>query len=624
MKFRLTVFLFVANLFVLFFIWSLERSKDSSYHEQMQLPPFTVLEISGSNVDKPRVLKFEDNRWRIVSPIDWKANLYAVNRIKTQIEFLDRKTSFSKKEALSAGHTLTEYGLDTPVYTLRYGDGETMNAIVIGKNTSVGNRFYLLDEANDSIVVVDKAFVEGLIQDMERLRDQSVFTLPHFEVNAFSVRLPISKQTNNKNEFKFIGLKKDSGAWKFETPIVATADIAEVEAFISDICKIPILNFNLPEGEKTGFELSALPTTITLQGTNRREVLMLGAVSKDGKYVYARLESNPTIFAVDASILKKFEDMQTLLRDKNIFVSNPSRITGIDISENGKTLKLRKLTSGSWEVVGTGSDGKVMTLPADVGLVNKLLLCLENVKARRFVSDTAGNELEKYGITKKSAKVSLIDDRGTVQEISLGSFYRSAGDNLRYATVGGTNSVYGIGREISNLAIPEILFYRSRIVCSLASDDVIKSIKILNLQTSKTDFELVLENPDFSKNIVKMPMRKVAAIKAIESFIRDTVAESFTPMQFNNTGITTSNGKIEKWNYALEVVYQKAKSAEQQKRVWNFSKRLGATIQYCNVVGDSAVFFPQISLINSLFELTQDSVEPAQLKMPVPLAPSKQ
>ncbi len=623
MKFRLTVFLFLANLFVLFFIWSLERKKEPSL-AQIQMPPFTVLEISGRNIDKPRMLKFEENRWHIVSPINWKANLYAVNRIKTQIEFLDRKTSFSKKEALSSGHTLAEYGLDVPAYKLRYGNGETMNSIVIGKNTSVGNRFYILDESTDSIIVVDKAFVEGLVQDMERLRDQSVFTLPRFEVNAFSVRLPVSKSANGKSEFKYIGLKKDSGAWKFETPIVANADIAEVEAFIGDICKTAIVDFNLPDGEKTGFELSALPTTITLQGTSRREVLMLGSVSKDGKYVYARLESNPTIFAVNSSILRKFDNIQTTLRDKNIFSSNPSRITGIDISENGKVLKLRKLTSGKWDVIATASDGKVITQEADYSSINKLLLCLENVKARRFVTDADGKEFVKYGITESSPKISLIDDRNNVQEIMLGSFYRSMGDNLRYASVGGTHSVYGIGREISNFAIPEILFYRSRIVCSLAEDDVVQSVKIVNLETKKTDFELALTDGDFSKAILKMQMRRAAAVKAVEGFIRNTVAESFSPSQFNAAGVILGKDKIQKWNYALEIVYKNSKSSDLQKRVWNFSKRLGATIQYCNVVGNDALFFPQISLINSMFELTQDFVEPKQLQMPVPVAPTKQ
>ena len=118
MRFRLTVFLIVANAVLFFFIWSLESGRTRARPTKSRSIAFTSLEISGRNIDKPRVIKFENNRWRIVSPIDWKANLFAVNRIKTQLEFIDRKTSFSKDEVLRLGHKLSEYGLDKPAALL--------------------------------------------------------------------------------------------------------------------------------------------------------------------------------------------------------------------------------------------------------------------------------------------------------------------------------------------------------------------------------------------------------------------------------------------------------------------------------------------------------------------------
>ena len=99
MKFRLTIFLLMANLAMFAAIWSLESAKVRQRTLPRDVASFTTLEISGKNIDKPRVLKFENNQWRIVSPIDWKANLFAVNRIKTQLDFIDRQTSFSKTEA---------------------------------------------------------------------------------------------------------------------------------------------------------------------------------------------------------------------------------------------------------------------------------------------------------------------------------------------------------------------------------------------------------------------------------------------------------------------------------------------------------------------------------------------
>ncbi len=625
MKFKLTIFLVIANAILFFCIYSLERNKPLTHPSQNQILSFSVLEISGKNIDKPRILKFENNRWRIVSPIDWKANLFAVNRIKNQLEFLDRKTSFSKKEVLSSGHSLSEYGLDTPAYVIKYGDGEKMETIKIGSGTSIGDRYYLLEEASDMIIVVDKEFVEALVQDMERLRDQSIFSMPRFEVSAFSVRLPVSKsETVTKSDFKRVGLVKDSGGWKFETPIVARADNSEVDAFLNDICQMVAVNFSPDKVGKTGLELSSLPTTITLQGTNRHEVLMLGALSEDGKCVYARLEDNPTIFAINSDILARLEKMQTILRDKVVMRTSPSRVTGIDISENGKTLKLRKLKSGVWDVIVQGKNGTPETVPANLALVNKLLLRLQEVKACQFVNDAAGKDLSGYGIGDNSLKISVISDNQQTDSISIGSMYRREGVNMRYASVNDTAQIYGIGRELSDIANTDLLFYRSQLVCSLRADDVIDAVKIVDLRTGKVAFEISSNNGDFSEAVRKFNVRQAASFKTINDFVRDTTASSFSTRSYNDNGVIISNDKTEKWCYRLEAVYSSKDANAKQTRTWLLSERLGASIQYCATNAFNALFFPSTKFINAFFELTQEHSQPERLDVQAPTPPAKQ
>ena len=95
MRFRFTIFLLVANLALFAAIWGLEREKSSDSAERRDMAPITLLEIEGKSVEKPRILKLENNRWRIVSPIEWPANLFAVNRIINKLEFLEKETGFS-------------------------------------------------------------------------------------------------------------------------------------------------------------------------------------------------------------------------------------------------------------------------------------------------------------------------------------------------------------------------------------------------------------------------------------------------------------------------------------------------------------------------------------------------
>ncbi len=623
MRFKLTIFLVVANAVLFFFIYALEQNKPLTHPSQNQILSFSVLEISGKNLEVPRILKFENNRWRIVSPIDWKANPYAINRIKNQLEFLERKTSFSLKEALRSGHSLAEYGLDVPSYVIKYGDGERMDSIKIGSNTSIGDRCYLLEESSDTIVVVDKEFVAALVQDVERLRDQSIFTMPRFEISAFSVRLPVSKsQSAVDSDFKRVGLVKESDGWKFETPIIARADASEVDAFLNNIYNMVVVQFLPEKVGKTGLEMSSLPTTITLQGTNRREVLMLGSDSEDGKFVYARLEGNPTIFAISPEVRHHLENMQTSLRDKVILTSSSSRVSGIDISENGKTLKLRKLNTGIWDVIAQGKNG-VETVPANLALVNKMLLRLENIKARQFVNDAAGKDLSGYGIGDNSLKLSIISDNGRVDTISIGSMYRRDGINMYYARIGDTASIYGIGRELPDILNTDLLYYRSNLVCSLPSDVTVDSIKIVDLQTSEQTFAISSKNGKFSEARGKLNARQASAFGEIEKFVYNTVASSFSTRAFDKNGVIVSKDKTQAWRYRLEVVYSNKDSKEKFTRSWLLSDRLSASIQYCCVDSFEALFFPNTIFINAFFEFTQERAQPKSLESPTPVAPSK-
>ena len=58
MRFRLTIFLILANAALFFALWSLERKPDASAQSVSDSVAFTVLEISGKGIDKPRILKF--------------------------------------------------------------------------------------------------------------------------------------------------------------------------------------------------------------------------------------------------------------------------------------------------------------------------------------------------------------------------------------------------------------------------------------------------------------------------------------------------------------------------------------------------------------------------------------
>lgn len=616
MRLRLTIILLMANLGLFFAIWKLESPKDSSSGFAAESIEFTRLEIDGKNFDKPRILKLENNKWRIVSPFEWGANLFAINRIRNQVEFLDKETSFPLDEITRHGHSLSEYGLDDPIYILRYGNDKKMHTLKIGKNAPVGDRVYMLDEFAKRVIVVDKTFVENFILDMERLRSQAVFDIPRFEVSAFSIRIPHGTSSSNAG-FTRIGIRKDAASWKFETPLVAAADPREVDVFLNDLCSLIAKDFNIPSNAKTGFEVSELPTSIAIEGTNKREVLMLGAPTEDGKGLYARLEDKPTVFVVDAEVFKNLKNIQTILRDKNFVLINPNATTGLDISRDGKSVKLRKLKGGVWDVVETSPSGKTITAPADIAVVNTILLKLEKLKARDFVSTGASADSSEYGLADKSTlKIVNIQSEQSESAILIGSAYKYGGANLRYAALEGEPHIYGISEELSNSISADFLQYRSRLLESLPVGAEIKSLKI-----SEISGDVVFEWSAQDGKEKDFDARKKAALQILLGDAKSFVVREYVRAKFSPEGIELSENDREKWVYKLSVDYALASEGESGKSEWVFTRRLAGGMQYGASEKFELVFVLPQSFIDAFAELSMEIKTPAELTNKAPQAP---
>lgn len=623
MRFRFTIFLILANVALFFAIWTLEIKSDKSVSNAAESISFTRLEIHGKNMDKPRVLSLENHKWRIISPIDWAANLFAVNRIRNQLEFLSKETSFNLSDMKKYGHTLEEYGLGTPLFTIKYGNAKNLNSIRVGNTAPIGNRVYMYDEAAGKIIVVDKEFVEGLILDVERLRNQLVFDIPRFEVASFSIRMPQGDEKSGQGNFRRIGLIKEDGKWKFETPITVAADTQEVEAFLNDICHLSAKSFEIDSREDTGF--SVIPTTITLQGTNRRRVLILGGLTKDGSQIYARLEDNPTVFTIDSAKFKNLAGLQNTLRDKSLLHFSVSDIDNIDISKDGKILKLRKLTGGVWDVIGAGSKGDTLTAKADLAKVNTLLTKLDGVRARDFVNDIPADNLSVYGMDANALTISITGSDQKSYTFTIGSHYKLGGATLAYAKTNASPAICGISRDLENAVSTDFLFYRSRILEALPEKAIISSVKIIENKTGEILFSANSENGDFKKAFDALKPRDAASAKTLVEFVKRFVVREYLNENFSDAG-AVAGGKTYPWTYTLQADIDLPGTGEAivaEKREWKISNPLGGTTQYGGNKRLNSTFSIELPLLDALRELTLERKAPEELNVPAPVPASK-
>ena len=149
----------------------------------------TRIELSGKGLDTPRILERKGSSWEITQPIQWPANYFAINRILNQLQFLEEEASFSINEVERTGQTLADYGLEEPWIKLGITNEEETIELGIGNVTEIGNNFYILGPNKKKVFVINRQFIDGLLVDLNDLRNREIFTIPVFEVQALSLQM---------------------------------------------------------------------------------------------------------------------------------------------------------------------------------------------------------------------------------------------------------------------------------------------------------------------------------------------------------------------------------------------------------------------------------------------------
>ncbi len=617
MRFRLTVLLLILNVAVFFAIWLLELEPANQAPDQTQLSDFTRLEVMGKTIEKPRIIKIENNRWRIVSPIEWSANFFAISRIRGQLEFLDRQTSFDVSEISKHGQSLSDYGLDDPSFTFKYGSENKMHTLKVGKAAPVGSKIYMLDEEAQKIIVVDKELVESLVIDVERLRSQDVFEIPRFEINAISVRIPQTDTSADSGaKLRRIGLVKNGSDWRFETPIDAPADRVLVDAFINTLLTISAKSFVGTSNDVAGFDISAFPMTISITGTNRKQVLLLGNPVADKSQIYAKLEDNPTIFTLDAATFKDFKDLQTSLRDKSFLKFLIPDVTGIDISSEKGIVRLRNLKSGGWELSTKtpASDSEaVHSETADPVIITNLLNSLSKITARDFVSDLPGENLQPFGLDNPKFKISILLSDKTSRSLLIGTTYKVGVVEMSYAMLEGEHSIYGIPTIIAKSLQSDPLYYKSRIVDFIPEKGRLKNFSLTDIKTSEVLLNMNNDeaNLDWAELLKTAPTaRKQESCKVIFDYLKRFVVQKYIKNAFDVKGLDI-DGKHLDWRWKLDYTVElpgTGKNIDTKKTLF-FTERQSGLLQYGGSPEVECVFETSQNFIEAIFEYTVQVLE---------------
>lgn len=615
MRTRITLSLLTANILVFGLIFYLHNQghPDRLAREQSR----KVFGPEAANVDflelklkdeEPRVLQKEPNteRWRITSPVQWPANLFAVNRILQQIEFLEKVTSFRTDDLKSTGQGLAQYGLDDPPVVLTFGQGSRRYEVRIGKPTDLGDRLYILDPSGDWIHVVHHNFARSVSLGLNELQSDSVFQIPLFEVRSLNLQLGAHSK---------VRLARDDNRWVFETPFQTGADREAVDAVINRLNGLRIRQFiREPSGD---YGLDNPTLRVTLEGNSRRETLLVGKpapAAGDQELVYAQLASNPTIFTVEAQALGALENAQSLLRDRKLLEFSPTSVRSVKIEYPGASeVVLQRLETSHWQIVSRYPDQSVRILPADTTLVDRLLSGLNESYVIRFENDAPSDgDLARYGFNRPQRIITLSGEKEV--QLLLGAHVPDAQGGAIFAKLGESRFVYTVDASLLRQCPASTDYFRDRLLLPQPDGAIITTIKIRDLASGANLFQTSLPSPnaEWQEATAQLPESEAAAVNALLPELRSLRVDRYIRDEFSPS--IEIDGQDISFAYALEadLFLAGGESPGQARIEILLTDRLGGQ----TVIGGSrelnVIFSLRQSMIDALTPLIFDRTPPPE------------
>ena len=613
---KLTLLLVLANLLVFFFIYRLDRPHQSTIvsvqNENLfgaQMLIVDRLEIAGKALTEKRVLERQGDTWRIVSPFQWPANYYAVNRILTQLQFLEKEIIFSVKDIHKNQQTIGDYGLDDPNLVLSLHHGDSTTTLTIGDPTPIGNSLYALSPDQESILAISKDLIEGLSVDLHDLRSQNILAIPLYEIRSLTIQMEDLK----------IRLIREEPKWQFETPIQTDADSEKVAIALNGLIATHVDRFlEQPEIDTALQRLGNPAIRITLEGNNRRQTLLLSeplATSDEPGFAeirYARLEDRPTLFTVNAKPFAPLLKAQESLREKNFVWFDRESLNAIEIT--GTTpppLTLQKLETGAWQVLAANPDTFPPAQPADEPTVQALIDGLLNLRAMAFTSDApAESDLDRFGFTHPQRTIALKGPQEALTLISIGNANPENG--LLYAKVGPfdvPSYIYEVSPHTLDLLSLSPLHYRTRTLARQPSTARVQTLKLTHLKDGVVLLDQTFdpEAQDWEEPLGahETPQRKAALFTLLESllslevknYLQTTFIDAFQP----------TSAPREPWVYRIDATFYLpgADSTPQKTLTLFVTRRLGGDLQVGGSPDFEMTFSLQQKLIDALFVLTR-------------------
>ncbi|CAB4242977.1 conserved protein of unknown function [Methylacidimicrobium sp. AP8] len=406
--FRSGLFLLLIALGLFGYIALFDRGKQSTEERlrtEKQIFRFKSQDVSWLRIAGPDhsvTLEKKDNHWKIIAPIQAEADDAAVDRVLTELEFLESERTIPAKEA-GGSDARKQWGLASPSLTVEFRAGKESQGICVGRPTAVHDLLYARSEQdpNGPVYLVNAAVVDRLRKTVDDLRNRVVFGFD----SLFVERCGVVQQAGNAP--LSVEVVRHGTKWQLVKPLTARADPTKVDEWLSSLTTLRVRKFISDDGAAlNAYGLASPSDQIWIEEkreTPKEERLLIGSpVPGDPGEVYAKKVSRSTVFTLPAETVKQLSrGFLGSVRDRHVLPSfSVAEVSRFQVEQNGKNLNFTK-RGQDWTVDGAGYKGIV-----DRERVEAFLRSLRSLETKSFVQDVP-SDLHSLGLDHPQGEVDL-------------------------------------------------------------------------------------------------------------------------------------------------------------------------------------------------------------------------
>ena len=392
--------------------------------EASEVVRFVLTTSDASEVEVAR----RDGRWRLVSPVDARADGQAAEAVADALAALESEAVYDETETLDA------YGLDASPL-VRFETAEGTFALRVGDTAPVGGGSYVTDTAGERVWLVPAYQLSAFRRTLAQLRDARVVDLDPNAARTLTVA-----SENGRVEL----VRSDGeGDWTLQHPIEAPARQATVEDLLSDLEYLRADRFiddPTPE-QRAGFEAPKLRVRVGLEDG---ETVDFAVATESTAGMWLARGAEGVVSEIESAAWQDLPRSVQAFRFRELANFTPSEVERFSLTfrdgDEEVTVDASRTSDRDWAFKDEALTG---------GAASRLLSELSRLEGTEIVAESMGAaELAGLGLAPPRVRVRAFDASGaSLADVAIGD---ARSDGAFVAMRDGSPLVHALAAEVAS------------------------------------------------------------------------------------------------------------------------------------------------------------------------------